>query len=255
MLFDLRGRRKRVIQVAYAILAVLMAASLFTVVGPLNIGDIFGTGGGDASGAEPFIDDAERLETQLRRDPQNEQLLAGLIRARYNAGFAQVEVDTTTGTQSITEGALEEFEKAADAWDRYRRVAEKPTPVTAQYAERALLSLAQFATTTAELRSNLEEAAAAQALVTAARPSLSAYFELARLRYLAGDVEGGDEAARLAEAEVPKSQRESIASQLDALREQGAELQRQLAATERAEGKQGKQALEDPLGGLSPSSP
>jgi hypothetical protein len=259
MLFDLRGRRKRVIQVAYAILAVLMAASLFTVVGPFNFGDLFGNGSSGSS-AEPFIDQAESLERQLRRDPENEQALAGLVRARYNAGFAQIEVDPTTGSQSITEDALGEFEEAADAWDRYQRVAAEPSPLTAQYAARALLNLASFATTAAELRTNLQGAAAAQALVAEARPILSTLFELARLRYLAGDFEQGDEAAQLAESEVSKSQRESISSQLDSARQQGEQLQRQLERAEQAEGQQGKEALENPLGGLSgggasPTSP
>ncbi len=38
MLFDIRGRRKHVVRVVYAILALLMGASLFLVVGPFNIG-------------------------------------------------------------------------------------------------------------------------------------------------------------------------------------------------------------------------
>ena len=38
MLFDTRGRRKHVVRVVYAILALLMGASLFLVVGPFSIG-------------------------------------------------------------------------------------------------------------------------------------------------------------------------------------------------------------------------
>ena len=48
MVFDIRGRRKRVVQVVYAALAVADGASLLTVVGPVSIGDIFG---GGASGS------------------------------------------------------------------------------------------------------------------------------------------------------------------------------------------------------------
>jgi len=36
MLFDIRGRRKNVVKVVYAILAVMMGASLFLVVGPVK---------------------------------------------------------------------------------------------------------------------------------------------------------------------------------------------------------------------------
>ena len=42
MLFDIRGRRKHVVKVVYAILALLMGASLFLVVGPVNIGSLLG---------------------------------------------------------------------------------------------------------------------------------------------------------------------------------------------------------------------
>ena len=38
MLFDIRGRRKNVVKVVYGILAVMMGASLFLVVGPVNLG-------------------------------------------------------------------------------------------------------------------------------------------------------------------------------------------------------------------------
>ena len=37
MLFDIRGRRKHVVRVVYAILAILMGASLFLVVGPVRL--------------------------------------------------------------------------------------------------------------------------------------------------------------------------------------------------------------------------
>ena len=50
MLFDIRGRRKHVVRVVYAILALLMGASLFLVVGPFSIGSLVGNGGAtDAS--------------------------------------------------------------------------------------------------------------------------------------------------------------------------------------------------------------
>ena len=41
MVFDIRGRRRHVVKVVYAILAVLMGLSLFLVTGAVNIGSIF----------------------------------------------------------------------------------------------------------------------------------------------------------------------------------------------------------------------
>ena len=68
MVFDIRGRRKYAVKVVYAILAVLMAASLFLVVGPLNIGEIFNSGGGSSEVAKPALEQAERIERKLRRE-------------------------------------------------------------------------------------------------------------------------------------------------------------------------------------------
>ena len=69
MVFDIRGRRKHVVRVVYAILALLMGASLFLVVGPFNIGNLIG-GGGTTSGAEILDEQAERTEAKLLREPK-----------------------------------------------------------------------------------------------------------------------------------------------------------------------------------------
>ena len=43
MVFDIRGRRKNVVKVVYAALAILMGASLILVAGPgINFGSLFG---------------------------------------------------------------------------------------------------------------------------------------------------------------------------------------------------------------------
>ncbi len=71
MLFDTRGKRKHVIRVVYAILALLMGASLFLVVGPFNLAEL--TGGSDGGSAnEVFEEQAERIEGRLAKDPQDE---------------------------------------------------------------------------------------------------------------------------------------------------------------------------------------
>ena len=62
MLFDLRGgRRRSMVKVVYAVLAVLMGASLFLTVGPLNIGELFSNSGSAGNAAEPFEEQTERL--------------------------------------------------------------------------------------------------------------------------------------------------------------------------------------------------
>ena len=68
MLFDIRGKRKNVVRVVYACLALLMGASLFVAVGPFNIAEFFG-GGGTTSAAEISEEQAERIEKRLARRP------------------------------------------------------------------------------------------------------------------------------------------------------------------------------------------
>src|SRR4249920_333048 len=95
MLFDIRGRRRHVVKVVYGILALLMGASLFLVVGPVNIGALLGTSQEVNRTAEIFDEQAERTEERLRKDPTNEDVLLSLTRVRINAGRAKSEVDPT----------------------------------------------------------------------------------------------------------------------------------------------------------------
>src|SRR6185436_15873177 len=97
MLFDIRGRRKHVVRVVYAILALLMAASLFLVVGPFSgIGNLFNTGS-STSAAEISQEQAEKIEAKLRLEPENPELLAALTRRRIAAGNALTETNSVTG--------------------------------------------------------------------------------------------------------------------------------------------------------------
>ena len=68
MLFDIRGKRKNVVRVVYACLALLMGASLFVAVGPFNIAEFFG-GGGTTSAADISEEQAERIEKRPRERP------------------------------------------------------------------------------------------------------------------------------------------------------------------------------------------
>jgi hypothetical protein len=252
MLFDLRGRRKRVIQVAYAALALIMALSLFTVVGPVNLGDLFGTGG-SSSGSSAFDDAALRIERKLAKDPRSEKLLVQDAKARYTAANAQIQYDPSTGQPTgITQGAVDDYNKSADAWLRYMKLnPRRPDPNVAQLAATSLLYSA--ATSTAiDFSAKIKGAAQAQQIYAEAKPSLNSYLTLSRYRYLAGDFAGGDEAGRKAEAAASKQQRASVQQVVAQYRKQGKQIDKQVkAATKFHGGSGGKRALENPLGGLS----
>ena len=112
MLFDIRGRRKNVVKVVYGVLAVMMGASLFLVVGPVNIGELLNTADEADRSAEIFEEQIERTEQRLRQDPTNEDILLSLTRAQINAGRAASELDPTTGETTVTAKAPDRVRKS-----------------------------------------------------------------------------------------------------------------------------------------------
>src|SRR3954453_20276031 len=145
MLFDIRGKRKHVVRVVYAILAILMGASLFLVVGPVNIGEL--VNGGSTStenGGEIYEERAERLERKLKAKPQNPDLLIALSQARLRAGEASAERDPTTQTRIFDADSRAQYQKALEAWDAYlKQAGDEPAPNAASGFANASFTLAQ----------------------------------------------------------------------------------------------------------------
>jgi hypothetical protein len=252
MLFDIRGRRKHVVKVVYAILAVLMGASLFLVVGPVNIGSLLGTSQEVNRSAEIFDEQAERTEERLRKDPTNEDVLLSLTRVRINAGRAKSEVDPTTGETKVPPAARSEYQEAAENWNRYLKAAKgAPNASVAGLVASTSFALAQNSKSYAEAIEFLGKAATAQALAAKARPSVGTLTTLAAYQYLAGDkaagAKSGSEALALA---TTKAEKKAITKQLVALKKQSKEIQKAKKAAEKAEKGKGKETLENPLGGL-----
>lgn len=256
MVFDLRGRRRHVVKVVYAILAILMGASLFLVVGPVNIGSLLGTGGTSSSASAALDSQAANIESRLKKDPGNQALLLALTRTRISAGNSLVQIDPTTQQQTITPEASAEYQQAADAWARYlKQDPKQPSPATAQLAATALFSLAQTATTSAEATADLKDAAHAQRIVADARPNLGTVSTLAIYDYYSFDYKDGDRATKQAEGlATSKSQAKSVKTQLASIRKRAKKFQKQQQALAKAQKGQGKQELQNPLGGLSGGS-
>lgn len=251
MVFDIRGRRGNVVKAIYAILAVLMGLSLFLVTGSASLTDLFG-GGGGGSISSTFDDDAAKIEAQLRKQPQNEDLWLNLVRTRYNAGSALLTVDPSTQQQQVTGEARAQYAKTRAAWASYLSLDPKPpNPNVAQLAANGIFALAQTSTTAAEAENNLKQAAAAQKIVADARPSVGAYSNLAYYSYAALDFPQGDEAAKKAATEAPKGQSKQVTTSLAGIRKQAKKFEVQQKALAKAQKGQGKQQLENPLGGLS----
>src|SRR4029450_9629076 len=93
MLFDLRGKRRRLVQVVYAVLAVLFFVSFIGFgIGSDATGGVFdalGIGGSNTSSSSSsaqFDDQIESAEQKLQQDPKDEKALAQLASIHLQAG-------------------------------------------------------------------------------------------------------------------------------------------------------------------------
>lgn len=250
MLFDIRGRRKHVVRVVYAILALLMGASLFLVVGPFNIANLVGNG--SSSNASQVLDEqAERIESKLRTEPDNEELLAALTRTRIAAGNALTEVSQETGAKVVTPEGHQEFERAAATWHRYLKQANSVSPSIAPLMASAFFTLAESSSGLEETVKNIDEAAAAQSLAAEARPTVNALTTLAIYQFYAGDFKAGDTSARKAEAKAPKAEAKEVKKKMAQYRAQAKAFEKQKQEFAKQEKEQGKESLQNPFGGLS----
>lgn len=255
MVFDTRGRRKNVIRVVYAVLALLMGASLFVAVGPFNLAEIVGNGSG-GSASEVLDEQSERIEGRLVKDPTNEQLLLALTRTRIAAGNAQIEPGTETSVPIVPAEARDDFDAAIAAWDSYlEQVGDEANPAAAQLVAGTLFQLAESGSTTlSDIEENVSKAAEAQRIAADRQPSVGALSTLAIYSYFAGDFAAGDKAMKAAKALAPaKAEAKSIEKQLDQYRKRARRFVKQSEQFKKAQPDAGKEQLQNPFGGLGGS--
>lgn len=260
MLFDLRsGRRGNVVKVVYATLAVLMGLSLFLVIGGFNIAELFNSNGGSGEGAKIYEEQAERIETELKKDPDDPELLKRLTRAQINAGNAQVTVEPN-GERQVTPEAEQEYQKAYNTWSEYLKATNKPDIGLALLVAPMLLQLAEVATTYPQADTRVQSAAEAQQIVTDTQPSVGAWTTLAYYAYFV-DPETAEKARAEAKKLVnTKAEREAIDKQLDEFKKNSDRYRSEKVRFEKAQeeeatsrGGAGGEALpptENPLGGF-----
>jgi hypothetical protein len=250
MLFDIRGRRKHVVRVVYAVLALLMGASLFLVVGPFSLGNLVGNGS-TTDAAKVLQEQAERTEQKLRRDPENEALLLSLTRSRISAANALTEVNSETGATLITVEGREELERGIEAWNRYLKQAKEPQPAAAALVSSSYFGLAETAGSFQEAIGNVDRAAKTQRLAAEAQPSIGTLTTLAIYEFYAGNFAAGDKVVKEAEAKAgTKAEAKEIGKQMDEYRKRGKALEAQKKEIAKQEKAQGKERLQNPLGGL-----
>lgn len=255
MLFDIRGRRKHVVRVVYAILALLMGASLFLVVGPFNIGNLVGNGS-STSAAKVLQEQAERTEQKLRREPESEALLLALTRERITAANSLTEVNSETGATVLTPEGLQELERGIEAWGSYLKQSKEPRANTALLVANGYFKLAELPGNSIEkVVENVEGAAKTQRIAAEAQPTINSLTTLAIYEYYAGNFAAGDKAVSEAEAKAPsKAEAKEVGKQMAEFRKRGKEFEKGKKEAEKEEAKFGKERLQNPLGGLSGST-
>lgn len=258
MLFDLRsGKRRNVVKVVYATLAVLMGLSLFLVIGGFNIAELFNSEG-TVNVAEEFEDDAEKLEQRLAKDPENPQMLLSLTRARINAGNSHYEGDPGAQVRTITPEAVEQFKLAADAWEEYLDAPGKPSASGALLVAPTMITLAENSTTPQESLAKAELGTDAARIVAEQRPNLNSLATYAFYTALLAEKEKAEKIAGEAKKETTeKAQRESIDKAVAEYLKIGGEFRQTLRQLEQVEAQGGGGATGESgqsLGGENPLS-
>jgi hypothetical protein len=214
MLFDLQGKRRRVVQATYLILAVLMGGGLvlFGIGGDAS-GGLFDAITGNDSNSNSSINSTvnkriERDQKALKVNPRNQTALASLVRSHYQ--LATDDADANTGAFG-PEGKAE-LAKASSAWKRYLGVTEKPSDSLASlmlqaYGEGAL--------------NKPDDAATAAELIANARPSAQAYLTLTTYAAKAGQTRKAKLAGLKAVELAPKAQRKLVKKQVAIAEAQG----------------------------------
>jgi tetratricopeptide (TPR) repeat protein len=249
MLFDLQGKRKRVIQVIYAFLALLLAVGLVGLgIGGDAQGGIFDALGlsDGSSGSSQFDQEIEDAEATLASDPENEAALLTLARYHFLAGQQELE-EGDDGSQALTDEALSSFQDSVDAWERYVDVRKgKPDDSVAGLVFQAYANLAFVQTDPVLIRRTLEGAIATSQIVAEARPSPNSWLQVATYAYLAGNERTAERAGERAVKEANQADRKAVETQLKQVKRQGEAIQAQLEQQSEASGEQ----FENPLGGL-----
>jgi hypothetical protein len=208
MLFDLRGRRRRAVQATYLLLAVLMGGGLvlFGIGGDVSGGllDAFKGGGGPSAGSA-FQDRIDKQEERLQANPQNQVILASLVRDYYSLATSQRD----TGTAGFPPDAKDDLAKAGTYWQRYSAVADKPSPDVAGYALQVY--------DVGGLNKPKEAQKAAAILAEDANDTPS-YLRLVSYAARAGDTRTADLAGQKALDLAPKDQQKLIKKQVEALK-------------------------------------
>ncbi len=255
MLFDIRGRRRHVVKVVYALLAILMAGSLFLVTGALNIGSILGTNSSGESATKSLEEQATRIERKLVKSPEDEDLLLNLTRTRINVVNTMITNSSGKSESDLVQEVKNELAQVSEDWSKYLKAAAEPSAGLAIQAAPALFQLAELSSTGEEALENVAAATEAQKIVAEARPSLNSTSTLAIYQAFNQEFKTAEktleEATKFASTKFERESLENKYKEVEGnAKEFGKGLEAEKAAAEANKGKGGKESLENPLNPL-----
>jgi tetratricopeptide (TPR) repeat protein len=261
MLFDLKGKRRRVIQVVYAMLAVLMGGSLvlFGIGSDAPGGILDGLGLTDGGGPSnpQYEQEIEAAEERLEVNPDDEQALLNLARYHYLSATTGITTDPETGQRQMSEEAREELDEALEAWERYLETDPKPPdPGLARNMTQVNEIVFQEALArgdVSEVMASAEGAADTYRVAIREEPTAPGFGAMAQYLYITGETSAADQAVARAVELADPGDRGALRRNLQRQAQQAKKLSRQLEQI--AETGRGTEAIEDPLGGLGPGAP
>ena len=222
MLFDLRGAgRRTTIKIVYLSLAILMGGGLvlFGIGGDVSGGlfDAFSERNATTdTGTGRYEERVREAQRETQANPQDAAAYADLARARYQLANAGDNLDQQTG-QFSAEGKRQ-LTLATEAWERHLALEPKQ-------ADDGVASLMVIAYGPQGLN-DLEQAVAAQEVITEVRPKSNTFANLAILAYQAGQTRKGDLATDQAIERADPDDRKTLRAELKSAKEQA--LQQQL---------------------------
>jgi hypothetical protein len=215
MLFDLQGRRRRVVQATYLGLAILMGGGLvlFGIGSDVSGGlsEVFKGSGDDGGDANPAIKKRiDRNEDLVKRNPRSAAARKALVRDYYQLAVVQIPADA----KGIPKGARDDLTSAAVHWRAYLKL--EPDRPDASLASTALQLFGP------QGLNKPKEAQKAAALIAEARNDFEAYLNLVQYATLAGDKRTAELAGQKAEDLAPKGQKKEVRDALKQIEAQSA---------------------------------
>jgi hypothetical protein len=223
MLFDLKGKRRRLVQGVYLVLALLMGGGLvlFGIGGNTQGGLFVAFSGNPGPGPSEAAAQLKSANATLAEDPEDTDALAEKVRAAFQ--LSKENVNTQTGAATAT--STKYMQQASDAWEQYLKLKPDPPPDDGSPPgpKQPDVSLAGYMVQIYDPLGLNQPADAAKAaeMVALSRPTVGAYLKLTQLAAAAGQTRTADLAAQKAIDLAEPSQRKAVEKQAQAFREAG----------------------------------